>query len=424
MQVQCTHCGASNDTDPIPGGAVTVVCGGCMRPFTAEADDSVLARVPLKKKVVSVGPPRALLAPPAPSGGFDFSSLGDDLDIGLATRPGGTRPGAGGATAPDGLGATPGLDEPYDLSALLDAPPVGAEPLDGSVTDFTFGDEADLFSQGGPAGADPLAGLSRRPLGGAADEPAEDTVAHPGFDAPTRVVDAPQDTGSRQGWRVRSERGLVYELMTVDAVVAWLEGKSDIEGVRLARGDGDFRPVDEFPQIAARLGVRPRREEVRSEEPGLSLAVDRAPPRRTSARREEQRAARPRPGERTDARKEPLPEAPFGMGLVLALLFGAVGVGTVLVLAGVGAGYMSLPPQLAEAAATEPAPSAALAAAIEDLNAGSYTAAATRLEKLAEAGSDPRVYRYLALALMRTNREREARDALAEYRRSLQRTGR
>ena len=69
-----------------------------------------------------------------------------------------------------------------------------------------------------------------------------------------------------------------------------------------------------------------------------------------------------------------------------------------------------------------PAPGPKLAKAIEAFEAGRLDAATNMLQRLGRDDDDPRVYRYLALALHQNSRDLEAQQALAEYRRRLRRT--
>ncbi len=52
-----------------------------------------------------------------------------------------------------------------------------------------------------------------------------------------------------------------------------------------------------------------------------------------------------------------------------------------------------------------------------EFEAGNFTAAAFKLERLSGNSKDPRVFKYLAMSLHRTNRPEEAKRALNAYRR-------
>ncbi len=394
MQVNCSHCGRPNEApDPPPGSAGQVVCASCGRPFEVSGGGSpALGRVNLRK----VAAPRS-----------EFEALGST-----------------------GLG---GLDEgepdAFDLSAILDPVPGGApgpttvEPA--TASEFTFGSPGDLFGGSGPTSGESTRVVDLDPA------------------AALREVDeAATPSPQASGWRVRSERGLVYELMTVDAVVAWLEGKSDVSGVRIARGDGAFQEVTAFPEVASRLGIRPGAEVAPPTLSGgaagggggeLSLAMERAPSpqKRAAAAQAASKAAassgpRPERAERpqTQVKEARRIENPVGMGSLLAALVGVLVVAAAGVFVGVKSGAMPLPPPLEETAeAAEPPPVAELAEAIAAYEAGNYTSATRRLKTLAKSGDDPRAWRHLALSLHKSNRDAEAREALAEYRRRMQQAG-
>lgn len=404
VQVRCRHCGAANEAQPVSGGAVTVVCDQCGRPFTVDTD---AAPAPPASEA-SGG--RALLGAPPPSfgalgrpGGFDpglgapapgpdFGSLAGDLE-----------PDDGPATREDELGPMPTGGERFDLSSILDPLPTPAsdEPLGGG--NFTFGDDAEAPTR-------------------------LDADFHE--DESTRVVDLDATAKATMGpaaWRVRSDRGLVYDLQSLDAVVAWLEGKTDISQVRLARGESEFLPIDGWPEVSQRLG--PRAAPIAGGSDELALDTARAPAKRPPRAQQPQRAPElrrsgPREGAAAGAKKDArLPENPLGFGFVLLLLAGGSLLAAGVVVGGVLGGWMGLPPALASSAQAPPAPvSARLARAIELFEDEQYTAATRLLQTVADQEDDPRALRYLAMALHRSNRQAEARAALEAYRARNQRT--
>lgn len=219
-------------------------------------------------------------------------------------------------------------------------------------------------------------------------------------------------------WRVRSARGLVYELMSLDAVVAWLEGKADISGVRIARGQGDFTSISNHPELAGRFGGR-------TEGPsdlGLSnlpLTLDERPVT-TSAPPPTGNEVSPLRGDPVDgeglqrAARPDDPVRPIGFVGVLgvAMLCAAVIGGAVFF--GVRSGWLEemLPPA---APVAEQAAAPELQAAIASFEANNLTAAISALHKQARTSKDPRVLRYLAMALHRQKRHHEAREALSRY---------
>lgn len=219
-------------------------------------------------------------------------------------------------------------------------------------------------------------------------------------------------------WRVRSARGLVYELMSLDAVVAWLEGKTDTSGVRIARGQGEFQSISSHPELAERFGGRTKAP-VEAGLSDLPLTLDDRPPM-TSAPPQKLAEVSPL---RTDpaqsdgpqrAQRPDDPQNPIGfLGVLGVAIFCAVLIGGVVSF-GVRSGWLDemlppAPPPAEKAAAPE------LQAAIASFEENNLTAAVAALQKQARTAQDPRVFRYLAMALHRQKRHQEAREALARY---------
>ena len=395
MSVTCPHCSAPNN-----GGT-----GACKKCGRTPGTEATLARVALTR---ATGKPSEELRP-APNLGDDSIELGD-------------------------LGSSPSAKPFADHSVF------GSSILGG-------GSDGDAFDLS--AILDPLA-VPHAPVGSAAAKPSAFIPAFtfPGSDdIPTRAIgpdEMPQDlggpsqsarpaTGAVPQWRVRNERGAIYDLMTVDAVVAWLEGKPNFDNVRIARGDGAFRAVDEIAEVAARLGLRSTSGGSSGgglsfgggADGGLRLDTDAAPPRRSGG----QRGAGARPAEKSSrpAAKAAAatPEGPevrvFGFGFILLVL--AIGTATSSVaIALIG----DVEPTLEAVVPVEEAPPGpALTAALKPFERGLFTAAEQALQQAAKSESnDPRVFRYLAIALAKTGRDREARDALGDYRRLVAEAGR
>jgi hypothetical protein len=237
-------------------------------------------------------------------------------------------------------------------------------------------------------------------------------------------LDAPLPSG----WRVRAANGLVYELPDVNAVVAWLEGKTELAGIVVARGNAVFQPVDAWPEVASRVrrGRPANPMTADSSGPGLDLDVEASPRRsQVTTATSAPRIAAPRPGADADVRNARRTrisvDAPLGFGWVLV---GALGATAAAVLGawliGESAPAEAADVVVATAALTEPQ-AAAIEAAIGTFEAGHFTGAAEQLAALRPSG-DPRVERYLALALHRQGRDREARAALERYRRAMVQT--
>jgi hypothetical protein len=394
MQLPCRHCGTTNDIGPFD---VDATCRACRKPLLGDDEPGGRTRADLLD-LSDLGPP--------PPGGLPIEPVAAEVF---------------GASQKTPLGELSAVtDEHYDLSAILD--PVG-------VPGERRGSSSGSVDEGpGFAFDDGLANLTRPDM------------AMPGERA-GRAEDlaAPASAGSG-GWRVRSERGLVYELMTVDAVIAWLEGKDDLEAVRVARGSGPFVPVREIPELARRLGLGNAPAAKADESP---LVLDEGPQKRRPAPTTKGPAAQPpRPGrapsrevgaQARGARPREAASAPkrdaspaLGLGLVLWLLLAAGLVCGGAVAAGLQTGFLGLPPP-----AEPPAPPSAGSAdervqtAQRMLEAGQNTGAERLLRQAAQApDAEPRVLKSWALALHRTGNDAEARDTLAEYRRRMARMGR
>jgi len=309
----------------------------------------------------------------------------------------------------------------FDLSAILEGvdPAVGGIPAEAPrakgrfVPAFTF-----------PGGEAPPSAAPAAPLESS---------------APPRPADSagPTDAPAGDGWRVRNANGTIYDMASVEAVVQWLQNKDSFDGIRISRGGGPLRMVEEHPDLVARLGMRPVGSSFASEEaaPRLDLEVTgRRPPgsRSPAASRTPGRApskgvapaagAAARPATRT-----PPPGRTFGMGFTLILVACGLVVTVVSVVAlghveSVGA---SAEPVSSVDAPAESPPGPGLAAALVAFEAERFTAAEQLLYRAAQTeGNDPRIHRYLALTLYKLGgRDAAARAALAEFRRARLRAG-
>jgi hypothetical protein len=336
------------------------------------------------------------------------------------------------------LGDMPAMNDAdaFDLSAILDGggipsappPPVTTAGRGGFVPAFTF--------PGSDAG--PVADL------GNLDEATPDELsleAAGGSMAGGRSKDSAAG-GAGEGWRVRNAAGTVYDMVSIESVIQWLQNKDSFDGIRIARGGGAFRTVEDYPEVMTRLGMRPSAGGFSTNEgaaPKLELELAGRKPqgsRAPAAQRPESRAPAARgpvaaanpgtPGARTAARPAPAGRT-FGTGFALVLAGGTVAV--TLVLAQVLTAVAPTTPAPASAATLAPAeaapPGPALQAALQAFEAERYTAAEQLLQQAARSEKDdPRVFRYLASTLSKLGgRDREARAALAEYRRTRARSG-
>jgi hypothetical protein len=323
----------------------------------------------------------------------------------------------------------------FDLSAILDGggipsappPPVTTAGRGGFVPAFTF--------PGAEAG--PVADL------GNLDEATPDELSLEAVGNPPAGGRGKESAGAAgDAWRVRNAAGTVYDMVSIESVIQWLQNKDSFDGIRIARGGGAFRTVEDYPDVMTRLGMRPAASGFSGGSgaaPKLELELAGRKPqgsRAPAAQRPESRAPAARgpvaatspgaPGARTAARPAPAGRT-FGMGFALILAGGTVAVTLIVAQALTGL----VPSSVSTTAATPTArpeptpPGPALQAALQAFEAERYTAAEQLLQQAARSEKDdPRVFRYLALTLSKLGgRDREARTALAEYRRTRARSG-
>lgn len=400
MVIRCRHCGAPNE--PV-GEQPPTLCLACGRPLAT-------AGVELDERTAMAAPPdfTALLAneKPAPT-----------ETVNTASQPREQR----------GLGSLPVGDESPDISALLADVPLPSTPA--APAPFVFGETSlPADADGGPSlsalGSGPKqpsatlgrVQLERRPV---QPQPIQGDEATMVGDAGylKEMLDQVRAAPSPSGWRIKNEKGVVYELRNLDAVVAWLQGKPSVSGITAAQGAGDFKPVKEYDALVTRLGLTdPNLDRL---ELDLSRASERHGGDLGSVRLTASANVTSTTGP-LDARRQA--EAPFGLGLVLIAItvacLLAVG-GTHLALEG---GYVAVPDSVVVSAHDGVAPpSAELTRAITELEAENYERATSLLLRLSKTEDDPRVHRYLALAFHATKRHAEAQSALGQYRRAMRR---
>ena len=397
MIIRCRHCGAPNETAE---GQAPRECATCGRALTAPT---------------AARPDRTVLDAPPDFAAYLGRERADDSEDTASSRDS------------RGLGSLPVGDESPDLSAILAEAPPSAPPT--AAAPFVFGETNPVDSfEGAPAlselsrDAAPSVTLGRIQT---AKRPQEPTVSDPN-DEQTLIGDAGylrdlldqvRKVPSATGWRVKNDRGVVYELMNLDAVVAWLQGKPDIDSVQIAQGPDNFKAVRDYPALMMRLGLSAPSSE------RLELDMSRASERHGGDLGSARMAAAPStvaPSGALDARRQT--EAPFGMGVVLVAItvacLLAVG-GTHLAIEG---GYVTIPGgDVSPTVMPLGPPSPPVVRAITAFEAENYTTATNLLRRLSKTEGDPRVYRYLALALHATNRNDEAQSALTQYRRALRR---
>lgn len=386
MLITCPHCQGYTEISPAQMGLIT--CRICTQTFSpghdplfGDDDGSDVTSIRRPSRTLLDSARNDPLSHTSPPPNVDFASLtGDNFQALDGLGPSGSME----SIDFDALAAESG--EGVDLSMLVKTGPVPMEE------ESTVAFSAELASG--------LAEQMREVLS-AAPEP------------------APQPATAGTGptiWRVRSARGLVYELMSMDAVVAWLEGKHDVSGVRIARGMGEFQPIGAHRDLSARVSGRADT----GAEMGLGdlplmlderATVTSAPP---SAEVHEVSPLRNDADGPVRAARPADPDDPIGFaGVIGVAMMTSLLIGGSIFL-GVRSGWLDemIPPA---PPATQAAASAELAAAITAYDDNNLTAAIAALNRLARTSADPRVHRYLTLALHRQQRHQEAREALARY---------
>jgi len=326
----------------------------------------------------------------------------------------------------------------FDLSSILEAVPAPTLPSSAAkanrvafVPAFTFpGTEESAAAAGEPLDALDLL---------------DDALPLPSGQ-PARVMGA-SATGA---WRVKNERGVEYELMTLDAVVAWLEGKASYDSIRVARGAGAYLPVHDVPELAARLGIRSPvvpsgfgGASGTAADPPLRLDLDPMHSRRPKQARQvipapssaPSRASAAGPGFaaapavataakfRLEETRGDLQRA-LGLGFTLLVAAGTCALAALVVFFTASSwtaahSELTTGPAPAETSARPETQSTPLLAdAQAAFDARRYTAAEQLLVQAAKASPEnPQVQRLLALTLSRLGgRTQEARDALTRYR--------
>jgi hypothetical protein len=384
MKIQCPHCGTANDADPAAVRAGHAMCRRCQSALSSPLDTAAAAPP-------EIGQPDAAHA--------WLSALGEPATD-WSAPPAPARP----AERPYGA-----VDEDITQGAPMNFGDAGGFLFDQPAAD----DGESTWLQGGHGPID----FDRRVDPN--DDESTRIVANPGKRPMARPASGP-------AWRIRAERGLVYEMQSVDAVVAWIEGRAEIHGITLAKADGPFQPISAFDEVAKRVGSRHGTKPalVEDDDAPLSLALDPAETRRRAqaptkpADPVEPRRAGPN---RTTTAKASINIAnPLGFGTVLAIMLASVALVSGAVVAGMVWGEFETGESSALSVAEPLAGNPQLERAISEIEKGNNSAAEKILRGLPNQ-QDPRVDRYLALVLHRTDRGREAHEALERYRHSMNR---
>ena len=254
-----------------------------------------------------------------------------------------------------------------------------------------------------------------------------------------------------KGWRIRTARGIVYELGTTSEVSQRLADWTDLSQIKIARGLGPFMNVDSYEEFGQDLD-EPRvqgadalvsqnisRPEMADFLVDVNPAVFSNTQSEITAPEVEQSDIAPkldferaseRHGSGHDRTRQTIPsQAPLSRSVVsdatnskvkargfrtIAVVVFATMLAGVLLLEAPGTN-INVKTHAAISTIT-PKVRAGIVSADRAMDAGNFTTAAQILERIARKSTNPQVYRRLAIALDRTNRPMEAGRALKMYR--------
>ncbi len=403
MHVSCRYCAATNEVQLPAFGSTTVVCFSCGRPFVVDVGD---------------------LQPSAPGRATLNVMPADNDNPFLASSHSGLFDSRANIAATP----YPAAPTPYPAAPT-------PERFDTASHAGFFAPSADRTSGNFPAadgrsGVRPMAAATRSGYYAAATRtqasgsfrfafddlpPNESDEAFYDNGPSTRIIAPPASLLQQPiGWRLRNEKGVVYSLPNLDAVVAMLKGRSGHESVEISKEGGPFVEAIAFPELRERLAELQAPVVAPSQAP-LVLEREHISPKRSVT-----------PKSHTSASQSlltPAEEASQPMGLGGVLL--ALGVTVFVVIASLAAAWTSglaispLKTEAVEVVQSVGEISPELKAAIGMYQAGHYTAATERLESISASSNEPQALHYLALALYKGNRAQEAREVLARYRQQI-----
>lgn len=219
-------------------------------------------------------------------------------------------------------------------------------------------------------------------------------------------------------WRIRNDRGTIYELDSLEAAANWLEGRSNLTAYAIARGHGQFLPPESHPELLARIGGQS------AGPPSVAPPLAEMPPQVVEVAPAPEPAAHPRRSS-VDLLLQSKVETDggtLGLGFILWSTIGGAAVTVVAMVLSVQMGWLSLPvaeqaPEIASSVAATPSKDDRVVRAVAAYDAEKFTAAAQLFEEIAADEDAPaEVHRYLAAALHKTGRQHEAKLSLRRYR--------
>ncbi|MEE2787807.1 MAG: hypothetical protein VX589_10740 [Myxococcota bacterium] len=257
-------------------------------------------------------------------------------------------------------------------------------------------------------------------------------------------------------WRVRNDRGVVYEMSSTREIRIWLHDRADWNKLRISKAGGPFMALDAYPELehdpvdvelpsalddgpgadprfaalmvdsmAGGMEQSPNTPEAATFDGSFQDHLELDFASASALHRTGTSASAARPGQFASPAGQT--SSAQGTRVIADLTFRVPFITTVIVLATVLVGTSAYRSRILEAAAgsevVQTSADASTAQArnrllesIEAVDNGNFTTAAQRLSTLAATSSEPEVFRYLAIALYKTNRNHEAKRALARYR--------
>jgi len=67
------------------------------------------------------------------------------------------------------------------------------------------------------------------------------------------------DPNHQGPWKLKTNFGLTYEFPDTKGLLGWMSNRDELSGYQLSAGDGDFYPLDQFPQLKRNNNAPPQR---------------------------------------------------------------------------------------------------------------------------------------------------------------------
>lgn len=119
----------------------------------------------------------------------------------------------------------------------------GTDPFGGATTEAPS-----PFSQQFTPNVNPQLAQAADPF--AASQSPSDPFGLAGQAAPVAPAISGPDPNHQGPWKLKTNFGLTYEFVDTPSLLNWMSSRDDLDGYALAAGDGEFYPIDQFPQIS------------------------------------------------------------------------------------------------------------------------------------------------------------------------------